>query len=603
MMDTLNKLLDLLERRGRRRALLLLGMVLIMGLMETLGVASIMPFMAVLVDPSVVETNRYLSTAYQVLGFATTNDFLVFLGAAVFVFVIGSTALKALTTWAMVRFNRMRGYIWSRRLFKGYLQQPYVWFLGRHSSDLGKTVLSEVNEVLSGALMPAMQLVVQGSTVLLLVGLLLVIDPVLALTISAALGGTYGLILWSSSRYLTRIGVDRVRANRERFRITNEALSAIKDVKTLGLEETFLRRFEKPSMRMVRRSAASKMISQLPQFALQVIVMGGILLIVQYQLIVHGNFAKALPLIAVYGLAAYRLMPAFQKVYQSLSILRFSKPALDLLHSDLVEEELDRPADEPVVRTIVKLPSLWHQLELRGVTYRYPSAASPTLTDVTITVPYRTTVGLVGQTGAGKTTLVDVILGLLEPEQGALLVDGTPINSENRRAWQQYVGYVPQHIFLTDDTVAANIAFGIASDKINMAAVERATKIANLQNFVLKDLEHGYQTLIGERGVRLSGGQRQRIGIARALYRDPDIIIMDEATSALDNIAERAVMDAVRNLGHRKTIILIAHRLTTVQRCDLIYLLERGHVIAGGTYDELAERSELFQTMVAAAAN
>jgi ABC-type multidrug transport system fused ATPase/permease subunit len=207
-------------------------------------------------------------------------------------------------------------------------------------------------------------------------------------------------------------------------------------------------------------------------------------------------------------------------------------------------------------------------------------------------------VGIVGRTGAGKTTVVDVILGLLSPQKGQLLVDDRLITTNNKRAWQRRLGYVPQYIFLIDDTVAANIAFGVAPSQVDLEAVERAARIANLHSFVTEELEQGYATLIGERGVRLSGGQRQRIGIARALYHDPDIIIMDEATSALDNITERAVIEAVNNLANRKTIVIIAHRLTTVRRCDDILLLEHGRVVAKGPYDELKGNSEQFREMV-----
>jgi ABC-type multidrug transport system fused ATPase/permease subunit len=241
---------------------------------------------------------------------------------------------------------------------------------------------------------------------------------------------------------------------------------------------------------------------------------------------------------------------------------------------------------------------LEREIELRQVRYRYPGGARPAIRDLSLTIPARAAIGLVGHTGAGKTSVVDVILGLLEPEGGQLLVDGNEISDDNRRSWQDAVGYVPQHIFLSDDTVTANIAFGVPSGSVDMAAVERAARVANLHGFVSEELPNGYDTLLGERGVRLSGGERQRVGIARALYHDPELLIMDEATSALDNVTERAVMDAVDGLANRKTVILIAHRLTTVRRCDTIFLLERGRLVASGTYDQLVARSDNFRRMV-----
>ena len=553
-----------------------------------------MPFVAVIADPGVVKTNRYLSLAYKWFGFSDTTDFLFFLGLVVFALVLVSTAFKALTTWATVRFTTMRNYTLSRRLFQGYLHRPYEWFFKRHSAVLGKTVLSEVNQVIGGALVPAMQLIAQGTIALFLISLLLLVDAALALTVTFILGGAYGLVFWTSRHYIDRIGEDRVRANRERFQISNEALGGIKDVKILRLENAFLRRFEKPSLRFVRHQAASDMVSQLPQYALQAIAFGGALIVVQYQLLMHGDLGRALPLIALYAIAASRLLPALQKVYLSISKMRFSKPALDLLHTDL-----ERPVMAPVGAggqdsNLIGTP---HRLELRDVSYRYSGATSPALCGIEMNIPAHSMVGLVGHTGAGKTTLVDVILGLLEPQEGELLVDGTRITRENRRSWQRCLGYVPQQIFLSDDTITANIAFGIPEFEIDMDAVERAASIANLHSFVTQKLEHGYKTRVGERGTRLSGGERQRVGIARALYHDPDLLILDEATSALDNVTERAVMDAVDNLAYRKTIILIAHRLTTVKRCDTIFLFAHGRIVDRGSYESLVGGNALFREM------
>jgi ABC-type multidrug transport system fused ATPase/permease subunit len=304
-----------------------------------------------------------------------------------------------------------------------------------------------------------------------------------------------------------------------------------------------------------------------------------------------GSFASALPIIALYAFAGYRLMPALQQIYGAVTQLRFAGPALDALHADLMSLQPAHP--NPSQDAI----ALNQAISLNQIQYRYPNAPHPALKNLSLRIPAKSTVGLVGATGSGKTTTVDLILGLLEAQEGTLAVDGQVITEHNKRAWQRKIGYVPQQIYLADDTVAANIAFGIQAKDIDQAAVERASKIANLHEFVVNELPQQYQTTVGERGVRLSGGQRQRIGIARALYHNPQVLILDEATSALDNLTEQAVMEAVHNLGHEITIILIAHRLSSVRQCDQIYLLERGEVKASGTYDQLTASSQQFKAM------
>lgn len=596
MRQNLKKILDLLSPAERRRSYLLLAMIAVMALLEAVGVASIMPFMSLLADPEAVVTNPYLAAVHAQLGFSDSNRFLFFLGLVVFVALMTSVSFKAVTTYALLRFTHMREYSLSKRLVAGYLRQPYEWFLSRHGADLGKTVLSEVDQVIRGTLIPVMQAIANGAVVIALLILLVVADPLLALLVSLSLGGTYAAIYIMLRRYLARIGVDRVESNRERFEAVQEAFGGIKDVKVAGLEGAMLKRFDGPAKRFAQHKATSEVAGQLPRFVLQIIAFGGVLAIVLYLLAARGSLEEALPVIGLYALAGYRLLPSLQAVYQQLSKMRFSGAAIDSLHKDL--QQLDATAYLPLAKGQLPL-GLWNEIRLENVRYAYPTAERAALEGLTLQIPARTTVGFVGATGSGKTTTVDIILGLLVPQQGRLVVDGQMIDATNVRAWQRTIGYVPQHIYLADDTVAANIAFGIPADQIDMAAVERAARIANLHRFVTEEMPKGYATRVGERGVRLSGGQRQRIGIARALYHDPEVLIMDEATSALDNLTEQAVMEAVHNLANRKTIIMIAHRLTTVRNCDCIFMLERGRLVAQGRYDELVETSASFRAMTA----
>ena len=594
-MLTLKKLFYLLTLPERKRAGLLMAMILVMAFLDMLGVASILPFVAVLANQELVQTNAVLNAAFTFsrhIGVHTIEQFLLTLGGLVFMLLVTSLAFKALTTYAQIRFALMREYSIGKRLVEGYLHQPYSWFLNRHSADLGKTILSEVNAVINGGMIPLMTLMAQSAVSLALLILLILVDPLLAASVGMVLGLAYAIIFMVMSDWLKRLGQARIKANQERFTALSDAFGAAKEVKVGGLEQTYIQQFSKPAEIYAKGQTTAKLIAQLPRYSLEAIAFGGMLLVMLYLMTKNGGFASALPIIALYAFAGYRLMPALQQIYGAFTQLRFAGPALDALHQDLSNLK----AEPTQQRRLSPLPMI-QTIKLHQVSYYYPNNPQPALQGVNLTIQAHSTVGFVGTTGSGKTTTVDIILGLLEPQEGKLSVDGRPITVANRRQWQRIIGYVPQYIYLTDDSIAANIAFGLNAEDINQKEVERAAKIANLHDFVVNDLPQGYATAVGERGVRLSGGQRQRIGIARALYQNPQVLILDEATSALDNLTEQTVMEAVNNLNQDITIILIAHRLSTVRQCDQIYLLERGKVKAQGTFDELTHSNQQFRAM------
>ena len=600
MLTTYRRLLELFDSRERRRFWLVCGMIFVMGLLELLSVASILPFLRVLSDPEIVETNAALRAVYDRLGFERTDHFLVLLGTVTCLFIVVGQVFKSLTVYALCLFSRMREFSIGRRLLAAYLHQPYSWFLGRHSAELGKAILSEVNQVIMGVVVPALRLLAFGTIIVMMAVLLLLTEPSAALGAALIVGGGYAAIFAVARRYLGRIGTDRVHANAERFRIAQEALGGIKDVKLLGLEASYLGRFGRPAARFARYQAMAMAIGEIPRFLVEAVVFGAMMAFLLTLLVLQeGRLEAVLPIIGVFAFAGSKMFPAAQRVYRSMSDLRFNRPALDALHADY-QARLAAPA-VPAAAVATPAMRLQRQLDFVDVRYTYPGAERPALAGLSLTIAANTTVGLVGASGAGKTTAVDVLLGLLSPQAGAIQVDGTGLDAGNVRGWQRRLGYVPQQIFLSDESIAANIALGCDEDAIDMAAVERAARIAELHDFVVGELPEGYRTAVGERGVRLSGGQRQRIGIARALYHDPDVLILDEATSALDNLTERAVMDAVHNLAHAKTIVMIAHRLSTVRNCDTIFMLEHGRCTAAGDYDSLYARHESFRELAAAA--
>jgi ABC-type multidrug transport system fused ATPase/permease subunit len=586
----------LLDRAERHQFGLLLVLVILMALVDMVGVAAVLPFLAVAADPSVIEGSRILSALRVASGTTSDGAFVVLLGVLVFVFILAGLVVKLAAQYRIIRFSHMRNHSLSRGLLRRYLHHPYVWFLGRNSADLGAAILAECDKVVGYALIPAMRVLANAVSLLFLVVLLVVVSPVVAVIAALGVGGAYALIFLFVRRRLAGLGRDLVAANAARHRMALEAFGGIKDVKLLHLEARYSRRYDAPSSLFAESSAASQVIGELPRFLLEAVAFGGLVLMILALLVLQdGRLQDILPILGVFGFAVLKIFPAVQQIYHSLTQMRFVAPMLAKLHADMTGGTLPPEPAGPSIPGPAPLP-LTDRLELRDVEFAYPGGGS-TLRGLTLSIPARSTVGIVGGTGAGKTTAIDVILGLLVPDRGEVMVDGRALTPETMPAWQRSLGYVPQQIFLIDDSVAANIAFGIPPETRDMAAVERAARLAELHGFITSDLPQGYDTIVGERGVRLSGGQRQRIGIARALYHDPDVLIFDEATSALDTLTERAVMEAVTTLAHAKTIIMIAHRLTTVRGCDTIFLLQDGRLAAEGDFETLVAKSDVFRRM------
>jgi len=573
------KTISLLSAQEKRRGSLVLFMVIIMAVLETAGVASVMPFLAVLGDPEMVETNVVLSTVYDSLGFQSVDDFLFALGATAFGLILFSALFRIVTHYAMNRFVEMRRHSVSKRLLETYLRQPYEFFLDRHSGDMSKSILSEVDQLVQNVFRPGMQMVAYSIVLMAIVILLMIVDPVIALGVTTVVGVSYGAIFLAVRPLLARLGLERRSANKERFEAAGEALGGIKDIKLLGREHAYLQRFHGPSLRQARTQAGNQTISQVPKFLIEAIGFGGIIVLSLVLMAAHGGatgggLGQVLPMLGLYSFAGYRMLPAAQHIYAGMAKLRFGAAAVDGVYEDLHQRER-------LAEIHKRVPQALHpqrEIALEHVSYTYPNADRPALNDIHLSIPVGSSLGIIGTTGAGKTTLVDVLLGLLRPDKGAIAVDGEPIGEHNLRAWQQSLGYVPQDIFLTDSTVAENIALGVPPEQIDREQVKRCARMAQLHQFITEQMPQGYDTLVGERGVRLSGGQRQRIGIARALYHNPPVLVFDEATSALDNETEAAVMEAVNILSEEKTIIIVAHRLSTVRACSQLVCLRGGQV-------------------------
>lgn len=587
-----------MNRKEKRSGVYLLGLTILKGISDTIGVASILPFLSVLGQPELIKTNQYSSFMYDAFGFTSVDNFLFTLGLLVVFVLVFSAILNAVTIYASNRWVGMREHYLSRRLFHTYLRQPYEYYLTRNTSDMATTILSMSRNVVTGVYRPFVQLVNASITLILISGLLLWANPSITLFAVAAIGFSYLFLYFSVRGFIRNKGKIIVRTNKEKYRSVNESFIGIKQVKLSGYENYALARYSKPSKELAEIRAISSTLNQVPKFGLEAFAFGGIVLMTLFLFkesggAENGTIAESLPLLGLYAFAGYRLLPVMQIMYGSVITLRLNAPTVDAVYQDINNANNLAPLPQSKSKPL----PITNSIRFDAVRYKYPGTDTLGLNNIDLEIPKGTSMGIVGSTGAGKTTLVDVLLGLLDTDSGRVLVDGRELNADNIRRWQASIGYVPQEIFLSDASVAENIAIGVPKEDISVKQLEQSAKTAKLYDFILSDLPDGFETIIGERGVRLSGGQRQRLGIARALYHDPYLIVFDEATSALDNVTEHELITQINQMSGERTIIMIAHRLTTIEDCDQILVLEKGKIVGKGTYGELTAENLSFQKM------
>lgn len=594
MKAQLQRLWGLMQPRERRRLWLLLLAMMMMGAFEVLGVSSIFPFIAVVAKPEVIQSNEWLGRAYAFLGVANANEFLLLLGGLVLATILITNLFAAFVAWLVLRFSHGLGREISVRLLRTFAGKSYQFFLGRNSSALTVSVIGEVGGLVNGVVVPALQTLAKMVVAVMLLALLMAVDPWLAVCVAGAVGGIYAAVFVALKNRLTALGNRTAVSHRHRHRLVVDALLGIKELKILHREPYYLRRFEHWSRQYAEDQVGYGVIATLPRYAIEIVAFGGILVILLYLIALRRDLSQALPLIALYAVAGYRLMPAIQQVFGGVAQVRFSLASLHAFYRDL--EEL-REAPASPVEVAGAAMGYEREVALRDVVFSYAGAVKPALDQVNLAIRKNTTVGIVGATGSGKTTAIDVLLGLLEPQRGALCIDGAPVSGAALAAWQRRIGYVPQAPHIIDDTVRRNVALAVPDEEIDDAQVQTALRLANLSEFVEQQLVGGYDAQVGERGAKLSGGQRQRLCIARALYHDPDVLVFDEATSALDAQTEDAIIEAIRNLSHRKTIIMIAHKLASLADCDSIYVFEQGRIVDHGNYQSLRDGSQTFRAL------
>lgn len=554
---------------------LFLVLMILASLMEIFSFFSIIPFIGVLSDPSQIQSNRLYSFLFETFQFQDNKSFFVFIGALSAGFITLSSLFLAFFQWFNFRFLFRLGSTLTVSLYRIYLSQNYSFFLNRNSSGLTKNLFVEMGRFIQAVILPMSTIISRSLVVVILAGIIFVSDPTLAVIITGSLGITYFFIFSFFRKKLDSSAKEGFKYRDAAFRLGNETFWTVKELKLYGLEKAFEEEFQQTYYKSFKPDADHSTASALPRYLIEMITFSGIIFILLYLLSSTNDFAKSIPILSLYAFSAYKMLPYLQQIYQSTISIRFSKPSMDALSKDV---GLAPGPILPAVRPDERI-NLNHSIELKSVTFSYPLSEKKILDRVDLIIKSRSLMGFVGKTGEGKTTLVDIILGLLRPQEGELLVDGQKIDETNAGRWSASVGYVPQQIVLWDDTIARNIAFSAPGQEIDMERVRKSAEAANLLSFVENELPDKFLTNVGERGVKLSGGQRQRIGIARALYRDPEILVLDEATSALDNETEKAVMEAIDSLGGKKTILMIAHRLSTLEKCDHIVRVSKGHLI------------------------
>ena len=572
IITSFRKLIGLFNKREKINSVIMLCLIAVGAVAETVGIGVILPFTTILLDQSSVEKYPILKIITEISWVGGYRRFIVLMCIAlVFIFVIKSIYMFFLI-YIQNRFSLNRQIEMSRKLFQSYICKPYEYFFSKNTAELQRNVNVLIGSIIKEMLMYGLFLLTELMIVLFIMVFLLIIDPISSISIMIILGGIAALFYFVLKNRLDTSARKQNIFGNGMVKSVNEGLGSIKDTKVLGREESFLAGYERSGRGYAKATAFQNLVSNSPRLLIETIAVSGLVIIVVINALRNPDMNASLPTIALFGMAAIRIMPSMNRIIGYMATIRTSITHLNVVYEDLKEAIVSESATADSADKVV----LSDQIEVKGLTYKYPGANAIVLENMELVIRKGQAIGIVGSSGAGKTTLIDILLGLLQPEQGEILIDGKDI-SYNIKGFRRNIGYVPQDIFIIDDTVAANVAFGVTTDEIDAERVWKALETANLKDFV-ESLEDKLDTNVGESGMRLSGGQRQRLGIARALYNDPEILILDEATSSLDTESERVISEAITKIGRAKTMIIVAHRLNTLEKCDVIYEIKDNYI-------------------------
>lgn len=588
------KILSLIEYKQRIKFFILFALMLVLGVIELIGVSSLIPFLNLVSLGDISKTDDMTQYLYNIINPESFDSFLLFSGSAVLALILISNILKAVVLYFTSFFVWNNQATMALRLLKIILNRPYEVFADENSTESSKDILFETEKFVTGLLHPVLIIISQSILALSIVLVLLFYNIVVAALVVGVTVFIFGLYSYSVQRPLHRMGIQRFKSTADRFKIVDESLSGIKLIKLLNKEDFFAQQLEKPSRYFASSMAYMTVVRNMPRYIFEVVVFGSLIILILFSLKNGSNIGEILPTIGLFAFAGYRLLPTVSTIYQSFSSLTFNSIVLDKLYSQRQIFYQKDSADHLSPCEYLEVGSDYEFI-FDNVSYKYPLSTKSVLNKVSFRIKSPSFLGIVGTTGSGKSTFIDLLLGLLPPSSGKITLNGNQIENYSRKSFSSKIGYVPQDIYLLDDSIANNIALGIDEDEINLDRIKTVAKLADIHDFISENLDEGYNSIVGERGARLSGGQVQRIGIARSLYNNPQIVILDEGTSNLDQATEAKILNNLNESDEIKLLIIIAHRLVTTEKCDQLLLFKDGSLMDQGTFSELRDRNEFFK--------
>lgn len=594
MYKSLKDLFYILRPDHKRKLIQIQFFIFLMALAELLTVFSIVPFMALITDPSYMESNKYLTAVTSFLKINNSPDLIIYIGLAVIILISLASLISIGTVWLMNFYAAKIGLEIATILYSNYMNESWTFHSINHSSKLNNRIMNEAARLTSHVITPILQVNARAVVIFFIIVGITIVSPIIALTSIGIFSSVYFLIFKAIRNKLNTNGIVLTNEQESRIKLIHDGFGGIKDTLILGRQHNFIERFSRASEKVAVAGATNQALTQIPRYFLEFLAFTGLVLIViSFHELNDGNIGSVLPIISLFAVAAFKILPALQILYSSISMIQGNISAVNSIRSDLKEN----PRLVINNNSSRKKNDLFEKkINIENVTYTYPTKKVPAVSAINIEIPKNNKIAIVGASGSGKSTLLDIFLCLIQPQSGRILIDGSPLAEEQIRDFQNNIGFVPQTPFLSDASILENIAFGLTKNEIDMQAVEEAIKLSKLDSFI-NTLSDGINSMVGERGVQISGGQKQRISIARALYNNPSILVFDEATSALDGNTEADVMNEINSLSLQKTIVIVAHRLSTVRLCEKIYFLSDGKVVDNGSYEHLYSNNKDFKEM------